>query len=88
MQIRGHNWMPFNNMDITVIKRVLRLYFIQQLAEDESIRSENMLNPNFNHIPSSEGPVALLSYIKNPSAVQLIRLKTLISLLIPKSLMI
>jgi len=28
-------------MGITDIKRVLRLYFIQQLAKDELVRSEN-----------------------------------------------
>ena len=42
-------------MDITNIKRELRLYFIQQLAQDELVRSGNMLNPDFDYIPNSEG---------------------------------
>ena len=42
-------------MGITDIKRVLRLYFIQQLAQDELVRSGNMLNPDFDYIPNSEG---------------------------------
>ena len=42
-------------MDITDIKRALRLYFIQQLAKDEQIRSENMLDPDFYYTPNSEG---------------------------------
>ena len=42
-------------MDITNIKRELRLYFIQQLAQDELVRSGNMLNPDFDYIQNSEG---------------------------------
>lgn len=42
-------------MDITEIKRVLRLYFIQQLAKDEQVRSENMLDPNYYYTSNSEG---------------------------------
>jgi hypothetical protein len=43
------------DMGITDIKRVLRLYFIQQLAKDELVRSGNMLNPDFDYIQNSEG---------------------------------
>ena len=43
------------SLDITDIKRVLRLYFIQQLAKDELVRSGDMLNPDFDYIPNSEG---------------------------------
>ena len=42
-------------MDITDIKKVLRLYFTQQLAKDELVRSGDMLNPDFDYIPNSEG---------------------------------
>jgi len=42
------------SLDITNIKRELRLYFIQQLVEDESIRSEHMLDSKFNHLSTSE----------------------------------
>ena len=47
-------------MDITNIKRELRLYFIQQLAKDELVRSGNMLNPDFDYVPNSEG-ISLLA---------------------------
>ena len=42
-------------MGITDIKRVLRLYFIQQLAKDELVRSENMLDPDFHYTPNADG---------------------------------
>jgi len=42
-------------MGITDIKRVLRLYFIQQLAKDELVRSENMLDPDSNYLSTSVG---------------------------------
>jgi hypothetical protein len=47
-------------LDITNIKRELRLYFIQQLAQDELVRSGNMLNPDFDYVPNSEG-ISLLA---------------------------
>ena len=43
------------DIGITDIKRVLRLYFIQQLAKDELVRSENMLDPEFNHLSTTAG---------------------------------
>ena len=49
-------------MGITDIKRELRLYFIQQLAKDELVRSGNMLNPDFYYIPNSEG-IGLLANV-------------------------
>jgi hypothetical protein len=39
------SFLGVKDMGITDIKRVLRLYFIQQLAKDELVRSGNMLNP-------------------------------------------
>ena len=48
------------SLDITNIKRELRLYFIQQLAQDELVRSGNMLNPDFDYVPNSEG-ISLLA---------------------------
>jgi len=48
------------SLDITNIKRELRLYFIQQLAKDELVRSGNMLNPDFDYVPNSEG-ISLLA---------------------------
>jgi hypothetical protein len=49
------SFLGVKNMGITDIKRELRLYFIQQLAKDELVRSGNMLNPDFYYIPNSEG---------------------------------
>ena len=49
------SFLGIKDMGITDIKRVLRLYFIQQLAKDELVRSGNMLNPDFDYIPNSEG---------------------------------
>ena len=43
------------DIGITDIKRVLRLYFIQQLAKDELVRSENMLDPDFHYTPNADG---------------------------------
>ena len=54
------SFLGIKNMGITDIKRVLRLYFIQQLAKDELVRSGNMLNPDFDYIPNSEG-ISLLA---------------------------
>jgi hypothetical protein len=53
-------FLGIKDMGITDIKRVLRLYFIQQLAQDELVRSGNMLNPDFDYIQNSEG-ISLLA---------------------------
>jgi len=42
-------------MNLMDMRRVLRLYFIQQLAEDESIRAENTLHPQYQHASTIEG---------------------------------
>ena len=52
------------DMGITDIKRVLRLYFIQQLVEDESISSEHMLDSKFNHLLTSEGSNSIIELYK------------------------
>jgi hypothetical protein len=49
------SFLGVKDMGITDIKRELRLYFIQQLAKDELVRSGNMLNSDFYYIPNSEG---------------------------------
>jgi hypothetical protein len=49
------SFLGIKDMGITDIKRVLRLYFIQQLAKDELVRSENMLDPEFHYIPNADG---------------------------------
>jgi len=54
------SFLGIKDMGITDIKRILRLYFIQQLAQDELVRSGNMLNPDFDYIPNSEG-ISLLA---------------------------
>ena len=56
------SFLGVKNMGITDIKRELRLYFIQQLAKDELVRSGNMLNPDFYYIPNSEG-IGLLANV-------------------------
>jgi len=48
------------DIGITDIKRVLRLYFIQQLAKDELVRSENMLDPDFHYTPNADGINSLM----------------------------
>jgi len=49
------SFLGIKDMGITDIKRVLRLYFIQQLAKDELVRSENMLDPDFHYTPNADG---------------------------------
>jgi len=49
------SFLGVKDMGITDIKRVLRLYFIQQLAKDELVRSENMLDPDFHYTPNADG---------------------------------
>ena len=49
------SFLGVKDMGITDIKRVLRLYFIQQLAKDELVRSENMLDPEFHYTPNADG---------------------------------
>ena len=49
------SFLGIKDMGITDIKRVLRLYFIQQLAKDELVRSQNMLDPEFHYTPNADG---------------------------------
>jgi hypothetical protein len=49
------SFLGIKDMGITDIKRVLRLYFIQQLAKDELVRSENMLDPDFHYDQNTDG---------------------------------
>ena len=58
------SFLGVKDMGITDIKRVLRLYFIQQLAQDELVRSGNMLDADFSHISTTEGNSTYLFIFK------------------------
>ena len=61
------------SLDITNIKRELRLYFIQQLAQDELVRSGNMLNPDFDYIQNSEGIGLLADSYREALRMRIVR---------------